>query len=771
MVEHLLAFLNFCRKIEYKDDALFNDLFSMLSSKRILAMFELGEIDLFSPAVIFLGSDPECSMKANNFFLSPVNLKDELKRKAYLTLICHPDGQHFLTSIKHCQQILIDLIKLRVLKSGSFERAAEIEPMTLDEFVFKILTKFAATFPNWFARNKKLAEFLRQFLLSDYFRGNYLLQDFCIGKNDRLRLTNFRLALANVPDLVTNLLINYFTYNPKKYEILLALCSLLPQMTFADNGSLKRFISNFIVPRTTLLWRRNLLKFAMSKFVTVFNNFPKPSDSEEIICRQNDCQLYLGNFFLYIVVPCFSYALERFRARQVFNCEYDKIIGKQKWKKHQLHASKNSTDLVVVFCQNVLRRFQQHFQNPQVEYGPPATIRPELSHGILQMAILLLQRASSHIHKPGSKKQSEHLQTMMQSAWGSLTQTGIYVDRWLRSVAYFLLSNVMNAFYIKRDIVYQLFDCLILLPDIRENPIAQKALDGIATHSARRRDECYQGLVDKIKEALTVDGFNVTKVGNVLFMLANNYEAFFPARGTLLPSVVFVLVRIQNSRQINVMNFIFDGLETIVGWEDLRTKKFNLIKDNLIRSANASQDPNLQRRIQNQIANLTRSPNFLAADRVLSDTISMLLCRIMANHPETERGKRFLAIFHKAIQPRLFCRVICLRFEKLLTIRDPSQGQQQIGAQIQPIINTLKILSSFLVSAAPDSIYHCLLYLQPVFAGSLKSQNINFMEAAVNFIAKLLEIIKELPVNEQKFGLLFQTLIQYFSWAGDNFIS
>uniref|UniRef100_A0A914Q788 Uncharacterized protein n=1 Tax=Panagrolaimus davidi TaxID=227884 RepID=A0A914Q788_9BILA len=248
MVEHLLALLNVCRKIEYKDDALFNDLFSMLSSKRILAMFELGEIDLFSPAVIFLGSDPECSMKANNFFLSPVNLKDELKRKAYLTLICHPDGQHFLTSIKHCQQILIDLIKLRVLKSGNFERAAEIEPMTLDEFVFKILTKFASTFPNWFARNKKLAEFLRQFLLSDYFRGNYLLQDFCIGKNDRLRLTNFRLALANVPDLVTNLLINYFTYNPKKYEILLALCSLLPQMTFADNGSLKRFISNFIVP-------------------------------------------------------------------------------------------------------------------------------------------------------------------------------------------------------------------------------------------------------------------------------------------------------------------------------------------------------------------------------------------------------------------------------------------------------------------------------------------------------------------------------------------
>ena len=308
----------------------------------------------------------------------------------------------------------------------------------------------------------------------------------------------------------------------------------------------------------------------MNKFNLLFKE-QEPGNEDSENCY-SDCQLYLGNFFLYIVFPCFSYSLERFRARQVFNCEHDNFIGKRRWNARRLHSTKETSDLVDVFCETVLSRFQS------IALRSLSPLRPELSHGILQFAILLIQRASSHIHPPASKSQSKHLQVMMQTAWGSLVQSGIYSDRWLRSVAYFLLANIMNAAYIKRDIVYQVFGCLISLPDIRENPIAQKALDGIATHSARRRDECYQGLVEKIKDALIADGFNPIKVANILFMLANNYEAFFPARGTLLPSIVFVMLRVQHARNNNIFNYIFDGLETIVGWEDMRNKKFLLLK-------------------------------------------------------------------------------------------------------------------------------------------------------------------------------------------------
>lgn len=154
----------------------------------------------------------------------------------------------------------------------NIDHLVEIEHYILDEFVIKIITQFASAFPNWFARNKKLAEFLRQFILSDYFRGNYLLQDFGVDRNNRIRLTNFHPSLANVPDLLTNLLINYFIHNPKKYEILLALCTMLPQMTFADNGALKRFISNFLVTVSFKLFPMHL-RFLLKAFFVADNTF------------------------------------------------------------------------------------------------------------------------------------------------------------------------------------------------------------------------------------------------------------------------------------------------------------------------------------------------------------------------------------------------------------------------------------------------------------------------------------------------------------------
>ena len=159
-------------------------------------------------------------------------------------------------------------------------------------------------------------------------------------------------------------------------------------------------------------------------------------------------------------------------------------------------------------------------------------------------------------------------------------------------------------------------------------------------------------------------------------------------------------------------------------------------------------------------------------DRVLSDAISLLMCKILPQlQNDDDRRKRFLVIFNRAIHPKLLCRPICLKLERLLSPREAAQGHPQYNTVISTMTNTIKILTQIFSTATPEAVHQCALYLQSALTTCLKTQNVTVIQSVVLLIAKMFESAKDLPMTERKFAPLFATLTQYFNFISESFVT
>ena len=748
-LQNLVSFLKIFQKCDYSNNEKFLEgLISLISNQEMIQLHEIDVLDIYGSIAIFLGSQ-KSDYPSNfiiSYFLSIEAMKDLEKRDGFMRLISHKEAFLLRSMILNFETTLVTILRSHKLQlaDGTEKKIRTADYGVVDEFVLKIITQFVRQHPNYFGRDHKLGTELRNFYLSDYFRGNYSFSDHGLDNTNRLKLVSFELTFMNnflyivfqtefaewkttVPEMMQNLLIRFFMKNPNRFDILLTLCTAFHQAYCNDNNSLRKFISEFIVPKTLLSWKRELLKYGIDLTAKVLQQKPNSGDKFEVYKHQ-DIQIYLGHFFLYIIYPCFRFSFQHFPSLLVAVGSRDHFLKKKAWKRRKegfYKRKENSPDLVKMFCEVVLDKFVARLQE----------VRPELAYGLIQFSILLMQRAATHIHALGSKQQSKHLQLCMQIAWPSLSGTGIYADKGLRSVAQFFLATVMNAVYIKKDIVYQHFDSLMGHTDNRENQIIQNALDTVAYHVAfGRKDDCMNGFIDRIRGYLNSDGFNLIKAGNALHMLMRNFENFYAYRHHLASSIAFMMIRIHIGKSAMGLNCIADGLEVIIGWEELLQEKIKKLNE----AEKNERIPQEERNVRRE--RILQSPEFLPLDKTLADTVATVLCRaVMQTYQDkdAERHKKIAGLFQRALNPRILCRAICVKLERMLMPRDFPPDHPQLQNFITQAATVAKILANLFVGTVGFSLTQYLGYGYNILLISITNSSILVEITFLNYITFL----------------------------------
>uniref|UniRef100_A0A7E4VJ21 Ufd2P_core domain-containing protein n=1 Tax=Panagrellus redivivus TaxID=6233 RepID=A0A7E4VJ21_PANRE len=717
-VKFFESFINICYRAKVTvDDTFLNHIFTLLSRTRIVNALTLGIADFFSPVARFLGAQDADKEISFDWFTAIDRIQQESYRTVFRILAAHPDAKDLLGLWYKYDSKITDLLLHHFIKTGDTSiRIPERCYTDVDHMMIHLLMQLCEAFPHFFAEVSNFPKVIVRFMLSRHFRGNYTLIDHGTDDRDSLKLTLFSTTKATIPEFCTNMIIHTLTVNPYEFNHLLCVCSTLPQVYFNDTSKLRNFIDNFLVPRMTLRWRRALLHFVNEKLNDLFTE-TMPTDVE----GKNFCefmQVALGNLMNYVLYPAFSYAFDRFMAGMVLDGSNDDVLEREDdWQECLEQRTVNAIDMAKEFCLKSLSLYNEK------NY----LIRSELAHGILQFSVLLMQRASAHIHEPGMTVQSNDLQNVMQAAWPATSGSGVFTDKWLRAIGLFLLACVMSAVTIKKDIIMQLYDTVVSMPDGRENPILQKTMFVLSRHAVRRKDDCFTFFIDRIRMKLLEDGFNMIKIANTLSMLANNYEDFFPARYLLTPTILFTINRLQSLKQHVSFPFLHDAVKAIVFWEEMRLAKANLFKT-------TSNDEKLGR--------LMNDPAMKLLDPMLIDQVGNLIIKLSIG-ADAERMRKMTPIFHKALHPRVFGRNLFLKLDKMLTPREYELNSNQYNLMINQIMSTTKSLLHYVGTAPISNVYCFTVALQHIPRSVINTNHGPLMDTMVTFVTKLLELCRE----------------------------
>lgn len=281
--------------------------------------------------------------------------------------------------------------------------------------------------------------------------------------------------------LIGKILLLYFSNNTNDIDLLFQLLRALCLHFIPDVYFLRDFLQNTVAKSYTVNWKRN----AFFHFVENFNNSAFSEDLKAKIITA-------------VLIPCFTVSFDK--------GEGNKLIGAP-----PTPYQEDEKNIVSVFINKVF--------DPDKQYDDSVRI------ALLQLACLLVERASQHIHDgdANNKRQGNKLRRLMTFAWPCLLSKNC-VDPTARYHGHLLLAHIIARLAIHKKIVLQVFHSLLKGHAIEARPIVKQALDVLTPAMPLRMEDGNTMLTHWTKKIIVEEGHAIQQLFHILQLIIRHYK-------------------------------------------------------------------------------------------------------------------------------------------------------------------------------------------------------------------------------------------------------
>ncbi|TMS35225.1 hypothetical protein L596_002673 [Steinernema carpocapsae] len=504
----------------------------------------------------------------------------------------------------------------------------------------------------------------------------------------------------------------------------------------------------------------------------MFMRDPKNTATSEQVAR----------FMMYVVVPSFAYAFERYDA--------DEVVGSK--PNPDEFDDKNLVSVLVTKIIDVSRQ----------------DMSDQMLIVIYQFCILLVQHCPSHIHEISQKlKQICHLRILMVFAWPCLQAQGPQ-DITVKYTGHLLIAHIIDKFAINRKIVLQVHSGLMKACSQDNRDIIRRALDVITVALPKRMDDGYLQLLLFMKKIISEEGHNVQQMTHCIGTVVRHYKVYYYVRHQMLPFLVNAVQRIVTHHSSpEAKKLIIDVCETIIKWELLRVKLVEknvptdemdidqLLKETARVSVTSDRETCSRARPYSPphgsstssvptTSSLTAGGNEEVhrcidkhyANQALNTLIRMAISTAeqMAMHNQQNSttpvaaatdalNKRCLMLLKAALKPSVWgfsASLSHLTYEKQLTACDtPNPTTQQI---VQTQVS-VEVLSSLIIIIPRNMILEHIGPLQRALCSCVTSNQAAVLRAMYTLLQRLLERSKCTKNGLEEFDTLNQALVRFIN--------
>jgi len=299
-------------------------------------------------------------------------------------------------------------------------------------------------------------------------------------QND-LSSTCFEDVACDLWHLIGKILLLYFSNNTNDIELLFQLLRALCFRFIPDVFFLRDFLQNTVAQSFTVNWKRN----AFFYFVENFNN--------NIISEELKAKIITA-----VIIPCFTVSFDK--------GEGNKLIGAP-----PTPYQEDEKNIVSVFINKVF--------DPDKQYDDAVRI------ALLQLACLLVERASQHIHDgdANNKRQGNKLRRLMTFAWPCLLSKNS-VDPTARYHGHLLLAHIIARLAIHKKIVLQVFHSLLKGHALEARSIVKQALDVLTPAMPLRMEDGNTMLTHWTKKIIVEEGHAMQQLFHILQLIIRHYK-------------------------------------------------------------------------------------------------------------------------------------------------------------------------------------------------------------------------------------------------------
>ncbi|KAL7737489.1 hypothetical protein ACLKA6_007623 [Drosophila palustris] len=219
---------------------------------------------------------------------------------------------------------------------------------------------------------------------------------------------------------------------------------------------------------------------------------------------------------------------------------------------------------------NIVSVFINKVFDPDKQYDDAVRI------ALLQLACLLVERASQHIHDgdANNKRQGNKLRRLMTFAWPCLLSKNC-VDPTARYHGHLLLAHIIARLAIHKKIVLQVFHSLLKGHALEARPIVKQALDVLTPAMPLRMEDGNTMLTHWTKKIIVEEGHAIQQLFHILQLIIRHYKVYFPVRHQLVQHLINYMQRLgfPPSASIEHKKLAVDLAEVIIKWELHRIKE------------------------------------------------------------------------------------------------------------------------------------------------------------------------------------------------------
>ncbi|XP_037947653.1 transcription-associated protein 1 isoform X2 [Teleopsis dalmanni] len=488
-----------------------------------------------------------------DLFLSDAIVVNEQWNRFFIYLLRSKSGQTFSNVIK--SQRCNTLIKLINIEITSNDQLTESQKYTAQKQSILIIYTIMKGDNQWIPTKNDIISTLKR-----------------LWQQNLYKTCNDNVA-CDMWHLVGKILLCYFSHNTNDIDLLFQLLRALCLRFIPDFYFLREFLQNTVAHSFTVHWKRD----AFFHFV---KNFNSPALSSELKAK----------IITTVLIPCFVVSFDK--------GEETKLIGAPPAPYHE-----DDNNIVSVFISKIF--------DPDKPIANDDVVRIAL----LQLACLLVERASHHIHDgdASNKRQGNKLRRLMTFAWPCLLVKNS-VDPTARYHGHLLLAHIIARLAIHKKIVLQVFHSLLKGYAVEARPVVRQALDVLTPAMPLRMEDGNTMLTHWTKKIIVEEGHTMQQLFHILQLIVRHYKVYFPVRHQLVQHLINYMQRLgfPPNASIEHKKLSVDLAEVVIKWE------LQCIKDNEIKKEEMEVDN--KNKIQSEIALKRASADDLIEQRKKAPT-------------------------------------------------------------------------------------------------------------------------------------------------------
>lgn len=472
-----------------------------------------------APLIKFLKRYPDETI---DIFLNEVNIKNPQYNRFLIYLLKHKD-------------------------SGAFQKVLEKKESRLVELILKGKQPQMTVLPEYTPEDETEAQHQSILIIHSLIEMNERWIDTRVNIIDALTLiwtrelgssgSNENIT-SDLWHLVGKILLRYFEGNPNNIKLLYELLKAFCMRFIPDFQFLRDFIQNTVCQTYNVEWMRN----AFFLYVEFHKN---PMISVELKVK----------ILTMIIIPGFAIC-------------FDKEHGEELICPGGNNSQNEDENIVSVFINKVI--------------DPEKSIEDDddaLRIALLQIACLLVERSSSHIHDGSgtsgtNKKEGSKLRRLMTFAWPCLLAKN-YVDPSARYHGHLLLAHIISKLAINKRIVLQVFHSLLKAHAVDARSLVRQALEIITPALPYRMDDGNQMLNHWTRKIILEEGHSMQQLNHILQLIVRHYKVYYPVRHQLVQQMISSMNRLGFSpnSSVDYRKLAVELAEVVIKWELQRIRE------------------------------------------------------------------------------------------------------------------------------------------------------------------------------------------------------